>query len=80
MRWSLSDLLYVLVGILEVDQSSMRAGCGAGTTLLRPLGRPLLARRLRAFRVTVAGRFSLGSGAQRFLKSSDAGEVIRRGR
>ncbi|KAJ1202028.1 hypothetical protein NDU88_005831 [Pleurodeles waltl] len=55
-----------------------RADRGVATTRLRPPGRPLLARRPRAFQVTVAGRFSLGSGARRFLKSSDAGQVIRR--
>ncbi|KAJ1204561.1 hypothetical protein NDU88_000007 [Pleurodeles waltl] len=59
---------------------SRRADRGAGTTRLRPPGRPLLARRPQALQTTVAGRFLLGLGARRFLKSSDAGQVIHRGR
>ncbi|KAJ1177780.1 hypothetical protein NDU88_003032 [Pleurodeles waltl] len=49
-------------------------------TRLRPPGRPLFARRPQAFRVTVAGRYSLGSGARQFRKSSDAGQVVRHSR
>ncbi|KAJ1181491.1 hypothetical protein NDU88_006698 [Pleurodeles waltl] len=47
---------------------------------LRPLGRPLLARRTRALPVVVAGRFSLGLGSWPLPESSDAWQVIFRGR
>ncbi|KAJ1118349.1 hypothetical protein NDU88_006541 [Pleurodeles waltl] len=65
-------------GILSVFHIR-RAYRGSGVVQLCPPGRPLFPRRPQAFRVSVADRFSHGSGARWHQESSDARQGVRLG-